>query len=406
MKIFQKKLISVFLAMSAALMLIPALSASANGPVYSGNIYPTSITLSDFNTTTVGQYFTLTATLHYPGEVTGSSNPDAYNNMISVQVQNNDGRSNADPDLVDTAVYDYTFNTVTIKLFARHSGNCTVYVKSFMSPGIYAGINVTIKSAQFTVSFNANGGTGSMANQTVEGGIPQTLSRNTFSRSDYHFDGWATSANGSVQYSDGQSIEITSNVTLYAKWVLYIPDTGVTLNHTAISLLVGNTDQLSATVAPSNTTNTAVTWSTSNSSVVKVSANGNPATVTAVGVGTATVTVQTVSGYTATCNYTVYAPMPTQVTMNQSSPLTISVGQTRTISASITFTAPPTKETIAALIWDSSDSSIVSASGLSFNYTNNVATVSITGKSVGTTAVVLYFSGGYVVTPCIINVVA
>ena len=74
------------------------------------------------------------------------------------------------------------------------------------------------KANTYTVSFNANGGEGTMSSQTITYGIEQALSANTFTREGYTFAGWATSACGTVAYTDGQSISITAPMTLYAVW--------------------------------------------------------------------------------------------------------------------------------------------------------------------------------------------
>ena len=78
--------------------------------------------------------------------------------------------------------------------------------------------------------------------------------------------------------------------------------TGVTLNKSETTMLVGGTETLTATVAPANADNKNVTWTTSNASVVTV----NSGVVMAVGEGTATVTVAAADGrYTANCTITV-----------------------------------------------------------------------------------------------------
>lgn len=78
--------------------------------------------------------------------------------------------------------------------------------------------------------------------------------------------------------------------------------TGVTLNKSTMSLVATAEETLTATVAPENATNKAVTWSTSNDKVAAV-VNGK---VTAVAPGKATITVTTVDGsHTATCEVTV-----------------------------------------------------------------------------------------------------
>ena len=69
--------------------------------------------------------------------------------------------------------------------------------------------------------------------------------------------------------------------------------TGVTVSPTSKSMNVGSTQQLTATVAPSNATNQNVTWSSSNSAVASVNSSG---LVTGVSAGSANITVTTVSG--------------------------------------------------------------------------------------------------------------
>ena len=58
-------------------------------------------------------------------------------------------------------------------------------------------------------------------------------------------------------------------------------------------MTVGDSETLIATISPSNATNQAVVWSSSNTGVATVNASG---TVTAQGVGTAIITVTTKSG--------------------------------------------------------------------------------------------------------------
>ena len=89
-----------------------------------------------------------------------------------------------------------------------------------------------------------------------------------------------------------------------------VPVTGVTLSQTQASLYYNrtpNTLTLTATVAPDNATNKAVTWTSSDTSVATVE-NG---VVTAVAPGTATITVTTADGgFTATCAVTVRPDIP------------------------------------------------------------------------------------------------
>ena len=79
--------------------------------------------------------------------------------------------------------------------------------------------------------------------------------------------------------------------------------TGVSLSKTTVSLTKGSATTLVATIAPSNATNKAVTWSSSDSSVATVNSNGM---VSAKTVGTATITATTADGSkVATCVVTV-----------------------------------------------------------------------------------------------------
>lgn len=70
----------------------------------------------------------------------------------------------------------------------------------------------------YTVSYNANGGTGAPSSQTkyYDGNI--TLSTSKPTRTGYSFQGWATSASGSVAYQPGATYSTNANRTLYAVW--------------------------------------------------------------------------------------------------------------------------------------------------------------------------------------------
>ena len=72
--------------------------------------------------------------------------------------------------------------------------------------------------ATYTVSFNANGGTGTMADVTGVSAGAYTLPANGFTAPDgKRFVGWATSAGGTATAAGG-TITVSDNVTLYAIW--------------------------------------------------------------------------------------------------------------------------------------------------------------------------------------------
>lgn len=73
----------------------------------------------------------------------------------------------------------------------------------------------------YTISFNPNGGTGTMDNQTATQGKDLTLSSNTFTREGYTFSEWNTEADGSgTSYADGATTKFSADTTLYAQWEL------------------------------------------------------------------------------------------------------------------------------------------------------------------------------------------
>ena len=75
------------------------------------------------------------------------------------------------------------------------------------------------KEKEYSITFNGNGGSGSMSSKTVSAGYSISLPANTFTRSGYEFVGWNTNADGSgVSYTNGQNINPSGNITLYAQW--------------------------------------------------------------------------------------------------------------------------------------------------------------------------------------------
>lgn len=77
------------------------------------------------------------------------------------------------------------------------------------------------KANTYTVTYNANGGTGAPSNQTKTYGVTLTLSSVKPTRTNYTFKGWGTSASATtVTYSAGGSYSGNANITLYAVWEL------------------------------------------------------------------------------------------------------------------------------------------------------------------------------------------
>lgn len=104
--------------------------------------------------------------------------------------------------------YTYSFNCWTPEIVAV-TGDAT-YTATYTSTAI----------VKHTVTFDANGGAGSMDKQTFVAGTDIRLTANTFTREGYKFTGWNTQADGSgAPYADeGAMIDLSENITLYAQW--------------------------------------------------------------------------------------------------------------------------------------------------------------------------------------------
>ena len=159
--------------------------------------------------------------------------------------------------------------------------------------------------------------------------------------------------------------------------------TGVSLSHTTLSLVEGDTQTLTATVAPATASDKSVTWSSSNTTVATVSSTG---VVSAKKAGTATITVTTIDGgKTATCALTV-TPATVSVTgvsLDKTS-LALTEGDTYAFTATVT----PSNATDKSVTWSSSNTSVatVSSSGVVTANKAGTATITVTTTDGGKTA--------------------
>ena len=121
-------------------------------------------------------------------------------------------------DTVTDAAGGYTVLTGDSEL-TTPSGNYTLAKKPTISSNDDGSYTVTLYVAkQSTITFDANGGAGTMASQTLT--ADGAINPATFTRSGYYFTGWNTKSDGSgTAYSDGATFTPTgSDVTLYAQW--------------------------------------------------------------------------------------------------------------------------------------------------------------------------------------------
>ena len=80
------------------------------------------------------------------------------------------------------------------------------------------------------VTYNANGGTGTMSATPFSRNKGFVLPTNTFTRADWHFAGWSTKTDGGVEYTDGETVSFDDSITLYAVWQRNVIDFDYTGN--------------------------------------------------------------------------------------------------------------------------------------------------------------------------------
>ena len=132
----------------------------------------------------------------------------------------------------------------------------------------------------------------------------------------------------------------------------------VSVSPSSLSLTVGNSKQLSATVSPSNATDKTVSWKSSDPSVATVSSTG---LVKAVKAGSATITVSSANGKSATASVVVKAAGTVTVPVSMvsvSGSKTVSVGSTTKLSATVS----PSNATNKTVTWGSTDPKVATVS--------------------------------------------
>ena len=224
---------------------------------------------------------------------------------------------------------------------------------------------VSIIFSQNTYGVKVNGASVSTSSPTTE--IKNSLSLGANTVTVMTGDGVKTDTWGCTVTVNAASVSVSS----------------VSVSPTSATLTVGQTQQLTATVNPSNATNKAVTWSSNNTAVASVDASG---LVTAQAQGTAVITVTTQDGgKTATCSVTVNAAaVPvTGVTLDQNS-LTKTVGDP---AVTLTATVQPTNATNQNVSWSTSNASVATVTNGVVNFVSaGTATITVTTQDGAKTA--------------------
>ena len=147
----------------------------------------------------------------------------------------------------------------------------------------------------------------------------------------------------------------------------------ISLSRTSVTLSKGSSLTLKATITPSNATNQKLTWSSSDSTVVKVSADGK---ITALKNGSANIICKAANGKSAICKVTV-KKVPVEGLKLDKTAVVADKGATFTIKATI----QPSNATNKTIIWTTSDKSIATVSS-----SGKVTVVGTSGQSCQITA--------------------
>lgn len=222
----------------------------------------------------------------------------------------------------------------------------------------------------YTVSYNANGGTGAPGNQTKTHGQSLTLSSVKPTKDGYTFQGWSTTLNGSVQYNPGSAYSGNANLTLYAVWnpVKYpiyfnanggtgAPDTQYQTHFEYLTL---------SSVVPKKAGYTFKGWSTTLNGTVAYQPGG-----------------QFGENRSVTL-YAVWAVIPvTSITLNQTS-ASLKKGETLTLTA----TVAPSDAANKSVTWSSGNTSVatVSTSGVVTAVGEGTAVITVKTADGGKTA--------------------
>ena len=290
--------------------------------------------------------------------ITGSGSLTASGSLNGINVQ-----SNGDNATLTIQSADVTLNGVTVQAGSTTSSGGHTITLSVEGGSLTAsgstGISFdsassdTVSATNLTVSNNAIVRANDVGSNIS--GVELAIGADNSSSGGIVFDGDEGTVYGSVTLQEdltierGQTLDIPSGASLTigngatltvnggeltgnipTNGVVY-KVTGVTLSETTLTLEVGDTATLAATVTPTNATNQNVTWESSNPSVATVDESGK---VTAVASGEATITVTTADGSkTANCDVTVNAA--TTITTQPQS-VSVTEGQSATFGVTAT----------------------------------------------------------------------
>lgn len=253
---------------------------------------------------------------------------------------------------------------------------------------------------------NSSGTALSSATKTISGYSYSIISLDTYSSTDNGVKFSKITSAGSYKWiltatdSAGRTLTLempftavssgsTSTSTASRTYTDKVSVTGVSVDLDEVTLREGQQTYITATVSPSNASDKAITWSSSNTAVATVaSATATSATITAKKGGSTTITCTTSDGnYKATCKITV----TTSVTGISLSPTTLTLEQGKT--SSLTATIAPSGATNKNVHWYTSNSSVATV-------TNGV----VKGVGAGTATITAMSEDGGYTANCTVTV--
>lgn len=156
-------------------------------------------------------------TLYYnAGESVSSASSSKGSVSINHKIASGEGWSTSNQTKVYSTSHTIskTSSAKSYKIYAKLSGI------DYVGSTIYASKTYSVPALpKYTISYNANGGSGAPPNQTKTYGVTLTLSSTKPTRSGYSFLGWSTSSSATaITWKAGGSYAADTSDTLYAVW--------------------------------------------------------------------------------------------------------------------------------------------------------------------------------------------
>ena len=153
----------------------------------------------------------------YLDDLSASGSATTDRGGTNIQTTNNSGNGWSTTNQVLLTNKSYTFKhtrgaKATRYLSAKLTGVDRV------AATMTASTTYTVPAAEYTVTYNANGGSGAPGSQKKTHGVNLTISSVKPTRTGYAFKGWSLTKDGDVYYTSGSTCGKNENITIYAVW--------------------------------------------------------------------------------------------------------------------------------------------------------------------------------------------